>query len=49
VAAIPIMNTALRALISMAIYNLPGTYDAFEKYFVNLKEYPMPQAKTTDL
>jgi hypothetical protein len=22
--------------------------DAFEKYFVNLKEYPMPQAKTTD-
>jgi hypothetical protein len=22
--------------------------EAFEKYFVNLREYPMPQAKTTD-
>jgi hypothetical protein len=22
--------------------------EAFEKYFVNLKEYPMPQAKTPD-
>jgi len=22
--------------------------EAFEKYFVNLREYPMPRAKTTD-